>query len=165
MAAERLASSFNAYAVSTGDSLSQAASQTLWNMAAIDSGSSLPILRPLLAYDKAEIIGLAKKIGTYNLSLEEYKDCCAIVTKHPKTRARASEISACVDSHDFTRLATTSLETASLVTYGPVHDQTKIVPLSEAMTRARDGLASATGGAGGVGLLSYPQTDHRPDSD
>lgn len=133
MVAEQLAASFNAYAVSTGDSLSQAASQTLWNIAAFDSGSSLPVLRPLLTYNKEEIIDLAKKIGTYDISLEEYRDCCAVVTRHPKTRARASEISEYARSQGFTKLASTSLKLASLATYSPITDRTKVIPLSEAI--------------------------------
>lgn len=133
MVAEQLAAGFNAYAVSTGDSLSQAASQTMWNIAAIDGRSSLPTLRPLLTYDKEEIVNLAKRIGTYDTSLEEYRDCCAVVTRHPKTRTRASEISEYAESHDFSGLATKSLKLASLVTYSPMHDQTKVVPLTGAV--------------------------------
>jgi len=133
MVAERLAAGFNAYAVSTGDSLSQAASQTMWNIAAIDSGSSVPILRPLLTYDKEEIVNLAKKIGTYEISLQEYKDCCAVVTRHPKTRARASEISEYVERRDFAGLAIKSLKSASLVTYNPIHDQLKAIQLTGAI--------------------------------
>jgi thiamine biosynthesis protein ThiI len=62
MTAETLAPRFSASAISTGDSLSQAASQTLWNIAVFDSGSSLPILRPVLGYDKEEIVALARRM-------------------------------------------------------------------------------------------------------
>jgi len=133
MTAEVLAPMFEAGAISTGDSLSQAASQTLWNIAAFDEGSSLPILRPLLTFDKEEIISLARRIGTYEPSLEEYRDCCAIITRHPRTRVRGSVISELVDKYELRELATKTIEDATLVTYNPSGDVLKAVPLKESM--------------------------------
>ena len=133
MTAEGLAPRFNANAVSTGDSLSQAASQTLWNIASFDDGSTLPILRPLLTYDKDEIIGLARRIGTYDLSLEEYRDCCAIITRHPRTRVKPVEVSDHVRGHGFQDLVWRSVAKASLVTYNPAGDSLKVSPLSEVL--------------------------------
>ena len=92
MVAESLASSLDFPAISTGDNLAQVASQTLQNIACIDAGSSLPTLRPLLAYDKDEIIQLARQIGTYATSILEYKDCCSIVSRHPRTRMKISDV-------------------------------------------------------------------------
>ncbi len=69
MVAERLAGALEFPAISTGDNLAQVASQTLQNMACIDSGGSLPTLRPLLGYDKDEIIHLARQVGTYETSI------------------------------------------------------------------------------------------------
>ncbi|MBI5035763.1 tRNA 4-thiouridine(8) synthase ThiI [Candidatus Micrarchaeota archaeon] len=84
--AEKIAEKEGAKAIGTGESLSQVASQTLDNIAAIQPASSIPVLRPLLAYDKREIIALAEKIGTYELSLEKYNDCChALLSKNPAT--------------------------------------------------------------------------------
>src|SRR5208283_1556981 len=60
----------------TGDSVSQVASQTLHNLAAIDHGLDLPIYRPLAGDDKAEILRLARQIGTYKISCEPFEDCC-----------------------------------------------------------------------------------------
>ncbi len=131
MTAERLAPRFGASAVSTGDSLSQTASQTLWNIGVFDSGSSLPVLRPLLSYDKEEVVGLARRIGTYELSLEEYKDCCAIITRHPRTRAKAARITEYVEGLGFGDLISRSLASASLASYSPKNDEMKIAPLSE----------------------------------
>jgi len=131
MTAERLAPRFGASAVSTGDSLSQAASQTLWNIGVFDSGSSLPVLRPLLSYDKEEVVGLARRIGTYELSLEEYKDCCAIITRHPRTRAKAAKIAEYAEGLGFSDLISRSLESASLASYSPKNDLMKIAPLSD----------------------------------
>ncbi|MGD0146269.1 MAG: tRNA uracil 4-sulfurtransferase ThiI [Nitrososphaerales archaeon] len=131
MTAERLAPQFRASAVSTGDSLSQTASQTIWNIGVFDSGSSLPVLRPLLSYDKEEVVGLARRIGTYELSLEEYKDCCAIITRHPRTRAKADKIAEYAEGLGFGDLISRSLESASLVSYSPKNDEMKIAPLSD----------------------------------
>jgi len=136
MTAEKLAPHFRASAISTGDSLSQTASQTLWNIGVFDLGSSLPILRPLLSFDKDEVVNLARKIGTYNLSLEEYKDCCAMVTRHPKTRVRASRIQEYVDVLDFEGMITKSLDAGSLASYSPANDETKVVNLQDAIERA-----------------------------
>ena len=136
MTAEALAARFEANAVSTGDSLSQAASQTIWNMSSFDADSSLPVLRPLLTYDKEEIVSLAKKIGTYDLSLEEYKDCCAMITRHPRTRVKAAMISEYVNRFSLQDLVWKSIEGATLVTYTPASDLFKHAPLAESPPRA-----------------------------
>jgi thiamine biosynthesis protein ThiI len=137
MTSEQLAMRFGASAISTGDSLSQTASQTLWNIKVFDSGSSLPVLRPLLSYDKEEVVSLARRIGTYELSLEEYKDCCAIVTRHPRTRANAAKIEEYVEGLDFKSLILESLESGSLASYNPTNDEMKVVPLREAFGLVR----------------------------
>jgi thiamine biosynthesis protein ThiI len=136
MTAEALAPRFGASAIATGDSLSQAASQTLWNIASFDEGSSLPILRPLLTYDKEEIVTLAKSIGTYELSLEEYKDCCAIITRHPRTKVRSDIIADHVRRLGLQDLVWKALDSATLVTYNPVGDVLKSTPLAEMAPRA-----------------------------
>jgi len=137
MTAEALAPRFDASAISTGDSLSQAASQTLWNIASFDEGSSLPILRPLLTFDKDEIISLGRRIGTYNLSLEEYKDCCAIITRHPRTRVKGALVTEYVSRLGLQELVWTSVEKATLVTYNPVGNVLKVSPLAESVLGAR----------------------------
>jgi len=134
MTAERLAPHFRASAISTGDALSQTASQTLWNLGVFDSGSSLPVLRPLLSYDKEDVVGLAKRIGTYELSLEEYKDCCAIVTRHPRTRVKRAEIEEFVEGLEFGALISRSLVSASLASYNPSSEEMKVAPLPESMS-------------------------------
>jgi len=84
-----LAQELKIKAIATGDSLSQVASQTLESLAAIQHVSSLPILCPLISWDKKEIIEEAQKIGTYDLSLSKYEDCCSLFEpKHPITRPR-----------------------------------------------------------------------------
>ncbi len=135
MTAESLAPHFGASAVATGDSLSQAASQTLWNIGVFDQGASMPVLRPVLSYDKEEIVSLAKRIGTYQLSLEEYKDCCAIITRHPRTRAKAGMISEYARGLGFEGLARKSLGLGTLVSYSPLADEVKVAPLTDAFAR------------------------------
>lgn len=83
---ERLAERSRALAVVTGESLGQVASQTLPNLHAIGSAGSLPILRPLIASDKQEIIDKALAIGTYETSILPYEDCCTLfMPKSPST--------------------------------------------------------------------------------
>ncbi|MDL2248321.1 tRNA 4-thiouridine(8) synthase ThiI [Tyzzerella sp. OttesenSCG-928-J15] len=76
-----------------GDSVGQVASQTLRSINAVESAVSLPVLRPLAGFDKQEIIDLAVEIGTYDISIRPYEDCCTIfVAKHPETKPKASII-------------------------------------------------------------------------
>ncbi|MCS7191630.1 MAG: tRNA 4-thiouridine(8) synthase ThiI [Armatimonadetes bacterium] len=90
--ANRIAKEKGLQGIVTGDSLCQVASQTMENLAVIDNASELPIFRPLLTYDKREIITLAQKIGTYELSIQPYKDCCSLIARHPETKAKLSEV-------------------------------------------------------------------------
>jgi thiamine biosynthesis protein ThiI len=77
----------------TGDSVGQVASQTLHSLAAVNSSSSLPILRPLTAMDKHEIISIARRIGTFDISIRPYDDCCTLfVAKHPENKPNAAVI-------------------------------------------------------------------------
>jgi len=86
--AASLAAREKAEAIVTGDSLGQVASQTLGNISAIYDVCNLPLLSPLIGFDKEEIIALGRKIGTYDISTEEYCDICSyLIAKHPETRA------------------------------------------------------------------------------
>ncbi len=79
-------------ALVTGDSLGQVASQTLENLATIDDASPLLVLRPLLCYDKLETMSLAKRIGTYETSIQPYDDCCSLfLPAHPATRSTVAQ--------------------------------------------------------------------------
>jgi thiamine biosynthesis protein ThiI len=92
-AAELLAAKNGCDALVTGDSLGQVASQTIKSMAAIDHGLNLPVLRPLLGFDKREITDLAVKIGTYDVSIRPFEDCCTLfVARHPETKPKVSII-------------------------------------------------------------------------
>lgn len=76
-------------AVFNGESLGQVASQTMESMRTIEEVTNLPVLRPVLSYDKTEIIKIAEEIGTYDLSILPYEDCCTVFTPpSPKTKPR-----------------------------------------------------------------------------
>ena len=91
--AEQIARKENAQAIVTGDNLAQVASQTLSNLHTISAATSLTILRPLLTFDKQEIINVAKQIGTYELSIQPHEDCCSLfVPKHPATSSRVKDV-------------------------------------------------------------------------
>jgi len=82
-------------ALVTGDSLGQVASQTLANIHAIYDASDLPLLPPLIGADKEEIIALGRRIGTYEISIEEYCDICSfLIAKHPETSAKREKVAA-----------------------------------------------------------------------
>jgi thiamine biosynthesis protein ThiI len=92
-AASRIAAAGGARALVTGENLGQVASQTLENLGVIEDAAELPVLRPLLTFDKIEIIARAQAIGTYDLSIQPYDDCCSLfVPRHPATRARVSDL-------------------------------------------------------------------------
>ncbi len=80
-------------AIVTGESLGQVASQTLLAIGCTDDAAAVPVLRPLIGMDKSEIVEIARRIGTFETSIEPYEDCCTVFTpKHPKTRPRLAEI-------------------------------------------------------------------------
>ena len=83
--AERLCVQKGIQSIITGENLGQVASQTVESMTVTnDVVKSLPIFRPLIAFDKEDIMGIAKKIGTYETSILPYEDCCTVfLPKHP----------------------------------------------------------------------------------
>ncbi len=86
--AERIALRHRANALITGENVGQVASQTLPNIRAINEPVRLPVLRPLCGFDKQEIIERARKIGTYDISIQPYEDCCSLfVPDRPETKA------------------------------------------------------------------------------
>ncbi|MGA9532988.1 MAG: tRNA uracil 4-sulfurtransferase ThiI [Anaerolineales bacterium] len=86
-AATKLAEQRRALALFSGDNLGQVASQTLENLVAVDQSIGRSIFRPLIAYDKQEIIDLGKRLDFDEIANESYKDCCSIIAQHPATRA------------------------------------------------------------------------------
>jgi len=88
-----LAKKENAKAIITGDSVGQVASQTLENINCIYDASNLPVLAPLITYNKDDIVHISKKISTYDISIIQYPDCCSfMIAKHPETKANLRDI-------------------------------------------------------------------------
>jgi thiamine biosynthesis protein ThiI len=82
-----------ALAIVTGESLGQVASQTMESMYTINEVTNTPILRPLLAMDKTEIIEIAERIGTHDISIRPFEDCCTVFTPaNPKTKPRREKV-------------------------------------------------------------------------
>jgi thiamine biosynthesis protein ThiI len=86
-AAEQIAQREGCGALITGESLGQVASQTLQAIVCTDEAAHMPVFRPLIGMDKVEIIDIAHRIDTYDLSILPYEDCCTVFTpRHPRTR-------------------------------------------------------------------------------
>ena len=82
--AERLAKESGAMGLITGESIGQVASQTMQSLAATDAACTMPVFRPVIGFDKQEIVDVSEKIGTYETSVQPFEDCCTIfVAKHP----------------------------------------------------------------------------------
>lgn len=92
--AEKIALKNGSQGLVTGDSIGQVASQTMMAIEAINSAvTQLPVFRPLCSMDKQEIIDIARKLNTFDISIRPYEDCCTIfVAKHPETKPKRSII-------------------------------------------------------------------------
>jgi thiamine biosynthesis protein ThiI len=91
--AEAIAHREHAIALATGDSLGQVASQTLQNMVSVGDAVRMPVFRPLAGTDKLEVLALARKIGTYEISSEKFHDCCpAFMPRTPELHANPKRI-------------------------------------------------------------------------
>ena len=90
--AYKVAKKNHCLAIATGESIGQVASQTLESLIAINDVTNFPVLRPLAVTDKLSIIATSKRIGTYDISIRPYEDCCTIFKpKKPKTKPRIDE--------------------------------------------------------------------------
>ena len=109
--AEKIAENINAVALITGENVGQVASQTLSNMRATADAVERPIIRPLAGMNKEDIINRAREIGTYDVSIEPYEDCCSFfVPIHPETRAKLDEVRAIESSINMNKLYETAME-------------------------------------------------------
>ncbi len=91
--AEHIAEETECLGLITGESIGQVASQTMSSLIATNEVCRLPVYRPLIGFDKEEIVAVAKKIGTFETSIQPYEDCCTIfVAKHPVTRPNVNII-------------------------------------------------------------------------
>ena len=116
--AEALARAQGALALATGESLGQVASQTLENISRIDEVAALPILRPLIGMDKLEIVADARRLGTFDISIEPDQDCCSLfVPPHPATRLGADEVARLEARLDVGRLVQAGVDGAAFETF------------------------------------------------
>ena len=85
--AQAIAEKTGSIALITGESIGQVASQTLQSLASTNEVCTMPVFRPVIGFDKQEIVDVSEKIGTYETSIQPYEDCCTIfVAKHPVTK-------------------------------------------------------------------------------
>ena len=116
--AERLAHSQKAKALLTGESLGQVASQTLDNIVATNEVATLPILRPLIGSDKDEIIHEARRIGSFDLSIQDAEDCCTLfMPRSPETHARPKQIAKSWELLDIEQLVQRALDSIEIHTF------------------------------------------------
>ncbi len=91
--AERVARRIGAKALVTGECLGQVASQTMEAMASTEDAATLPIFRPVIAMDKEEIVRIARRIGTFETSIQPFEDCCTVFTpRHPRTHPKVEDV-------------------------------------------------------------------------
>ncbi len=109
--AEAVATAVDARALVTGESLGQVASQTLSNLSVTEQATALPVLRPLIGMDKAEITAQAQQIGTFEISIQPDQDCCQLfVPRHPATHTTLQQIQAAEQTLDIPGLLRFGLE-------------------------------------------------------
>ncbi len=108
---ERIARKNKASALITGESVGQVASQTMAAIEVIQNTVTMPVLRPVIGMDKEEIIAIARKIGTFETSIEPFEDCCTVFTpKHPKTKPNIPEVVAEEEKLNIEELINTSID-------------------------------------------------------
>lgn len=118
--AEKICEKESADAVIMGDSLGQVASQTLQNIRVVDSAVDVPVLRPLIGWDKEEIIDLAKNIATFDLSILPSGECTAVPQK-PATRAKLKIIEELEESFSYEDLLLDIVENARTIPGKDLH--------------------------------------------
>ncbi len=116
--AEHFAKEAGALGLITGESIGQVASQTMQSLNCTNAVCELPVYRPLIAFDKQDIIDISEKIGTYETSILPYEDCCTIfVAKHPVTKptVKSIEKSERLLAEKIDELVKTAIETVEII--------------------------------------------------
>ena len=127
--AERIAAIEKAKGIVTGDSLGQVASQTLQNMAAVGAVARLPVFRPLVGDDKLEILAVARRIGTFDVSAEPFHDCCPVfLPKAPALFAKAEELAEAETALNMPQLVQRAMETLTIERYRYRLGRVEMVP-------------------------------------
>ena len=118
--AERVARDRSCMMLITGENLGQVASQTAEALVVTDQAVTMPVMRPLIAMDKVEIMDRARDIGTYETSILPYEDCCTVfLPKHPKTKPKLDAILASESLLDGDALIEKALESREVVRIQP----------------------------------------------
>ena len=124
--AERLARKRKCYAVANGESVGQVASQTLASMLVINNVTNYPIIRPVAIMDKTEIIKIARKIDTYDISIRPFEDCCTIFEpKNPKTAPKLDISEEIEVSFDFETLIEECLANIEIINVNSDEEESK----------------------------------------
>ena len=112
----KLCDKFGALCIVNGESVGQVASQTLGSMNTINSVTNTPIIRPVVTYDKNEIIRIARKIDTYEISIKPFEDCCTVyVPKSPATAPTIEKSLLFEKSFDYETLVDMAVENVKTV--------------------------------------------------
>lgn len=118
--AEKIAVSTDSQALITGESIGQVASQTMFSLAVTNHGLDLPVFRPLIGFDKDEIIQIARKIDTFETSVLPYEDCCTVfVAKHPKTKPQLAAIEESESKFDYMSYIEKAISETKVITIDP----------------------------------------------
>lgn len=113
--AQRIAEKDGCLALITGESVGQVASQTMAAIACTDAVCRMPVFRPCIGMDKTEIIEIARKIDTFDISTLPYEDCCTVFTpRHPKVRPRLEDIEKAQNSFDFENMIQKAVENTEM---------------------------------------------------
>ena len=116
--AQRIAEKDNCLALVTGESIGQVASQTMAAMCCTDAVCRIPVFRPCIGMDKTEIIEIARKIDTFDISVQPYEDCCTVFTpRHPKVRPQLADIEKAQANFDFEPLIQKAVENTQMKTF------------------------------------------------
>lgn len=120
---EKIAHNNNCKVIINGESIGQVASQTLTSMVCINEVTKMPVIRPVCCYDKLEIIDLAKKIGTYDISIRPFEDCCTIfVPEHPVINPNIENAILYENSFDYETLIKDAIKSDEIIKV-PIKDE------------------------------------------
>jgi len=115
--AEKLARKRDCLCIINGESVGQVASQTLYSMNTINSVTNYPILRPLVTYDKSDIIAISQKIGCFELSIKPFEDCCTVyVPKAPATAPKIDKALEYEKSFDYDKMINEAVANCNSIT-------------------------------------------------
>ena len=121
--AEKIARKEECGAIITGESLGQVASQTMQSMNVTNSVVKLPVFRPVVGFDKEEIIDIAKKIDTFEISIRPYEDCCTVfLPKNPVIRPKISDAEEYERALDIETLVDQAVAGTEELIITPMHD-------------------------------------------